>query len=92
MVSNLTISTSTSEVTAVRRRAISSVCASAVTLLRVPLRIATTHAPFGAAQNQQLISGRKISSRAFSKPEFSFPKSNLMVRVISGLTLCGDCI
>jgi hypothetical protein len=29
---------------------------------------------------------------AFSKPEFSFPKSNLMVRVISGLTLCGDCI
>ena len=67
-------------------------CASAMTLLRVPLRIATTHAPFGAAQNQQLISGRKISSRAFSKPEFSFSKSNLMVRVISGLTLCGDCI
>jgi hypothetical protein len=29
---------------------------------------------------------------AFRKPEFSFLKSNLLVRVISSLTLSGECI
>src|ERR1700694_739399 len=50
VVSNLTISTSISGAAAVRRRAISSVCASAMALLRVPIRIriATTYAPFEA--------------------------------------------
>src|SRR4051794_31184713 len=37
VVSNLTISTSRSGMAAVRRRAISSVCASAIALLRVPI-------------------------------------------------------
>src|SRR5260370_309282 len=61
VVSNLTISTSISGAAAVSRRAISSVWTSAMALLRVPIRIriATTHAPFEAAQDLRLFSGRK---------------------------------
>src|SRR5664279_423119 len=58
-VSNLTISTSRSATDAVRRRAISSVCASAITLLRVPIRMRVTaiQVPFDAAKSSRQIFG-----------------------------------
>jgi hypothetical protein len=57
-----------------------------MTLLRVPIRIriATTHAPFKAASHQRPIQGWKISPGAFSNPEFSQAKSNLMAPGIFG--------
>src|SRR6516162_417155 len=59
VVSNLTISTSIPETAAASRRAISSVCASAIVLLRVPIRnrFATRRAPVSPRILQDHVGG-----------------------------------